>query len=89
MQIGFNHNFKYKDVVCHIQTEDGGPGNPVITTHIFKDGGTIFATSRSSYAELLSDPDREEKVRSLMREQTMALLKDLKTGKFDHLVAAK
>jgi len=89
MQIGFNHNFKYKDIVCHVQTEDGGVSNPVITTHLFKDGGTIFATSRASYAGLVNDPECEDKVRSLMREQTTALLKDLKLGKFDHLITLK
>lgn len=89
MEIGFNHNFKYKDVTCHIQTEDGGQGNPVITTHLFKDGGTIFATSRASYADIVNDPDREDKVRKLMREQSMSILKDLKAGKYDHLIVQK
>ncbi|MBI5562526.1 MAG: hypothetical protein HY894_06725 [Deltaproteobacteria bacterium] len=86
MEIGFNQNFKYKGVVCHVQTEDGGVNNPVITTHIFKDGGTIFASRRASYADAVNATDRDEQVKRMMREQTIALLKDLKAGKFDHLI---
>src|SRR5690606_34821597 len=32
---GFNHNIKHKGRIFHIQTEDSGPKNPHIITHLF------------------------------------------------------
>jgi len=39
---GFNHNIKHKGRIFHVQTEDSGPKNPHIITHLFV-GGNILA----------------------------------------------
>lgn len=82
MQVGFNHNFKYKGIIYHIQTEDSGLRSPHIITHLFV-GGDIRGTKKTSYADLVGSPNLQEVVRELMEEQHKAMLRDLKAGKFD------
>ncbi len=36
MVVGFNHNFRYKGEVYHVQTEDGGLKSPNIVTLLYK-----------------------------------------------------
>lgn len=89
MRFGLNQNIMYKGVVYHVQTEDGGNSNPVITTHLFKDGGTIFASRRANYGDKLDSENLDEAVKEMMRSQTIAILKDLKAGLFDEALTKK
>lgn len=82
MMTGFNHNLKYKDKVYHVQTEDGGRGNPHLVTHLFI-GGVILDTLRSSYADLLDRPDAAEAIRERMRAQHLEAIRRLYAGLFD------
>ena len=82
MLSGFNHNLKYKGRTYHVQTEDGGRGNPVIITHVFL-GGVILSTVRSSYQDLLSRPDFEDSVRGRMKVQHLEEIRKLFAGDFD------
>ncbi len=82
MLSGFNHNLKYKGRTYHVQTEDGGRGNPVIITHVFL-GGVILSTVRSSYQDLLSLPDFEDSVRGRMKVQHLEEIRKLFAGDFD------
>ena len=77
MQLGVNQNINYKGVTYHIQTEDGGRNNPVITTLLFK-GGTILASRRTSYEDILKSDQLETVVKEIMAEQHKSILKDLK-----------
>ena len=61
MHNGFNTNVPYKGKMYHVQTEDGGARNPVLTTMLYHKG-EILATEKSSYAEVLVDDDWKEKV---------------------------
>jgi hypothetical protein len=82
---GFNHNVRYKGLVFHVQTEDGGLSAPLVTTQLFI-GGRLVAIERSSYAELLAatPPDaRRAAVLERMQAQHKALLKQLVAGAFD------
>jgi len=79
---GFNHNIRYKNVLYHIQTEDSGVDNPIVTTLLYR-GGTILASKRTSYSDIVKSDKMEEVVREIMREQHKMMLFDLKNGVFD------
>ncbi|WDT80574.1 MAG: hypothetical protein MPW14_01900 [Candidatus Manganitrophus sp.] len=42
MLSGINTDIQFKGEVYHVQTEDGGTNNPIITTLLFKGGGDLF-----------------------------------------------
>jgi len=88
MQLGFNTNFRYRDVVFHVQTEDSGRANPHVITHIFH-GGNIIASLKSDYSDLLVEADLEAPVRKLMESQHKAMLKQLSRGEFDRAIGER
>jgi hypothetical protein len=79
MLVGYNTNVPYKGKLYHIQTEDNGLKNPLVITLLYYKG-TILASKKSSYADLISAPDFKEKVRELMKEQHKAMMKELIRG---------
>lgn len=76
--LGFNHNFRHRGLVFHVQTEDSGIQNPHIFTHLFN-GGVIISSRKLTY----DVGSAEEVVKALMQAQHKAMLKDLKKGTFD------
>jgi hypothetical protein len=81
--LGYNHNVKYGGHIFHVQTEDSGPGNPHIFTHLFFEG-SILASKRGQY-----DPGLlEDEVRALMQAQHKAILKELKQKSYDQRIAS-
>jgi len=80
MLVGYNTNVPYKGIIYHVQTEDSGTKNPVIITLLYLKG-TILASKKSNYANVLSSPDYKEKVRELMKEQHKNMIKELIAGK--------
>ncbi len=87
MHFGYNQNVNYKGVVYHIQTEDGGPDNPVVTTQLFKDG-VILTTRRTSYSDSIKSEKLDVVVKEIMREQHSSTSKDLLGGSLDDLLDA-
>jgi hypothetical protein len=81
---GFNLDIKHKGKTFHIQTEDSGPANPVIMTHLFL-FGTILGTRRLEYADAVTRSDLPEHVRELMRQELKEMHKSLLAGDFDEL----
>jgi septum formation inhibitor-activating ATPase MinD len=79
---GFNHNIRYRGVLYHIQTEDSGIENPVVTTLLYR-GGTILSSKRTSYSDIVNSDKMEEVVREIMKEQHKLMLFDLKNGVFE------
>src|SRR5213080_563589 len=79
--VGFNHNVKYGPRVYHVQTEDSGLPHAHFITHLFL-GGNIVATSKSSYADRVDEPDLAKLVRAMMEEQHKAMLRRLVAGEF-------
>lgn len=79
MNIGLNQNVLYNGTVYHVQTEDGGRSNPVVTTLLFK-GGAVLASRRTSYLDILKSDRLDIVVRGLMKEQHASILKDLLAG---------
>ncbi|MDP2339793.1 MAG: hypothetical protein Q8O67_02455 [Deltaproteobacteria bacterium] len=84
---GFNHNIKHKGRIFHIQTEDSGPKNPHIITHLFV-GGNILASKKTQYSDIVGQPDYEKTVRSMMEEQHKQMLRNLVNGVFDAVETA-
>lgn len=82
MVVGFNHNVRYKGDVFHVQTEDSGINNPHIITLLYR-GGTILASKKTSYADILKIDNLEKVVEDLMKEQHKDMLRRLKAGEFD------
>ena len=82
MQLGFNENVIHNGVVYHIQTEDSGRKNPVITTLLFKKG-SIIASKKTGYADIIKSDKLEIVVKDIMREQHGVMLRSLKDGVFD------
>ncbi|MCM2264308.1 MAG: hypothetical protein NDI73_03855 [Desulfuromonadales bacterium] len=86
MVVGFNHNFTYKGAVYHIQTEDSGRKSPTIVTLLYH-GGTILASRKTSYADIAKVDNLEQVVEELMKEQHKGMLRSLKNGEFDDVIA--
>ena len=88
MVVGFNHNFRYKGEVYHVQTEDGGLKSPNIVTLLYK-AGTILASRKTSYADILGTEHLARVVEELMKEQHREMLHRLKGGDFDALLEGR
>lgn len=86
MVVGFNHNFAYNGSVYHVQTEDHGPRSPSIVTLLYRDG-TILVSRKVSYADIVRVDNLEQVVAELMKEQHQEVLRNLKSGAFDEVVA--
>lgn len=79
---GYNHNILYKGVLFHIQTEDSGVGKPQITTLLYRDG-TIIASKKTDYSDIIRIEMLSKVVEDLMKEQHKEMLRRLKSGEFD------
>ena len=82
MVVGFNHNFRYKGEVFHVQTEDSGINNPHIITLLYR-GGTIISSKKTSYADIIKIENLDQVVEELMKDQHKEMLRRLKAGEFD------
>ncbi len=80
--LGYNHNVKYGGHIFHVQTEDSGPGNPHLFTHLFFEG-SILASKRGQYEPATP----EDEVRAMMQAQHKAILKELKQAAYDERIA--
>jgi hypothetical protein len=85
MVAGFNHNFRYKGEVYHVQTEDSGVKSPNIVTLLYL-GGTILASKKTSYSDIARVDDLDQIVEELMKEQHKEMLRSLKAGEFDAVI---
>jgi hypothetical protein len=85
MVVGFNHNFRYKGEIYHIQTEDSGLKSPNIVTLLYQ-GGTILASKKTSYADISKVDNLAQVVEELMKEQHKDMLRSLKAGEFDAVI---
>jgi hypothetical protein len=79
---GFNHNFKYKGHVYHVQTEDSGVPRAHVTTLLYR-GGSIIAREVADYGDIASASDLAAQVEHMMKNQHRLMLKNLKDGTYD------
>ncbi len=83
---GFNHNFKYKGHMYHVQTEDSGVARAHVTTLLYR-GGSIIAREVADYRDICNAPDFAMQVESMMKDHHRVMLKNLKDGVFDAQIA--
>jgi len=90
MITGSNTNVRHQGKLFHVQTEDSGRRNPHVISHLYY-GGTILASEKTQYADLL-DLESEtltKDVRGLIEEQHKEMLKRLKRGDYDGVIAER
>lgn len=79
---GYNHNVCYQGVIFHIQTEDSGVDKSLITTLLYRNG-TIIASKKTDYSDIVRVEMLDKVVEDLMKEQHKEMLRRLKAGEFD------
>lgn len=77
MLSGYNNNVMIKGEVFHIQTEDGGTNNPVISTVVFK-AGQVVLSKKTNYADIIKFEKLSSALKEIMKEQHIATLKTLR-----------
>ena len=87
MIIGFNHNVNYRGSQFHVQTEDSGPKNPSLVTLLYH-GGTIIASKKTVYADILKVDNLDQVIEELAKEQHKGMLRRLTHGEFDERIIA-
>ncbi len=85
MQSGFNTNVRYRSVIFHVQTEDSGRAHPHVITHLYH-GGTILASMKRDYGDLLDSPELARELKELMEIQHAGMLQQLRRGEFDAVI---
>lgn len=85
MIVGFNHNISYRGVGFHVQTEDSGIKNPQLVTLLYH-SGTIIASQKTVYADILKVDNLDQVVEDLAKEQHKGMLRRLTKGEFDQRI---
>ena len=85
MITGFNTNVRHGGRLFHVQTEDSGKAYPHVISHVYY-GGTILASEKHDYEDLLGTDDVAEAVRALMEGQHKAMVARLKQGALDPVI---
>ena len=88
MITGFNTNIRHGGRLFHVQTEDSGQAYPHVISHVYF-GGTILASEKHDYEDLLGSDDLTEAVRALMEGQHKAMVARLKQGALDPVIAER
>lgn len=90
MITGSNTNIRHGGRLFHVQTEDSGRRNPHVISHLYS-AGTILASEKTDYSDLL-DLESEtlaKDVRALIEEQHKEMLRRLKRGDYDSVIAQR
>jgi len=85
MIVGFNHNINYRGTSFHVQTEDSGIKNPHLITLLYS-RGTIIASQKVSYADIIKVDNLDKVVEELAKEQHKGILRRLTKGEFDQRI---
>jgi hypothetical protein len=88
MSSGFNTDVHVEDHVFHVQTEDRGPGHPVIDTVVYQHGRILHRRS-SSYEHFLQSAEYSpEGLRERVEEQHRQVIDDVREGALAEQIAA-
>jgi hypothetical protein len=87
---GFNTDVEYQGVVYHVQTEDKGVETPLILSLVYN-RGTILASKRSPYDDLISGGFDEKILAARLQKQHKTICAAVSAGRFEDLkrMAAK
>ena len=84
MITGYNTDIEYEGVVYHVQTEDKGLSSPVIMSLIY-DRGTILASKRAPYEDLINGTLDEEALAERLQRQHKLLCAAISAGRIEDL----
>lgn len=84
MITGFNTDVEYQGVTYHVQTEDKGVSKPMIMSLVY-DGGTILASKRSPYDDLLKDTLDEKVLADRLQKQHHLICAAVRAGRIEDL----
>lgn len=79
---GYNHNFRYRGHVYHVQTEDYGAAKRYISTHCFSNGAVI-SSQKTPYPVGLAANYKVEAVVELMKNSHREMIHSLRDGALD------
>lgn len=84
MITGFNTDIEYGGVTYHVQTEDKGLSKPMILSLVY-DRGTILASKRASYEDLLGGDFNEKVLSDRLHKQHRLICAAIKAGRIEDL----
>ena len=84
MITGFNTDIEHEGVVYHVQTEDKGLDTPIILSLVYA-GGTILASKRSPYEDLIASGFSDEALAERLKRQHKLICAAIHSGRIDDL----
>lgn len=84
MITGFNTDIEHDGIVYHVQTEDKGLDTPIILSLVYV-GGTILASKRSPYADLIEQGFSDEALAERLKRQHKLICAAINSGRIDDL----
>jgi hypothetical protein len=81
---GFNTDIEHDGVVYHVQTEDKGLDSPIILSLVYS-GGTILASKRSPYADLIEQGYSDELLAERLKRQHRLICAAIHSGRINDL----
>lgn len=84
MITGFNTDIEHDGVVYHVQTEDKGLDSPIILSLVYV-GGTILASKRSPYEDLIATGFSDEVLSERLKRQHRLICAAINSGRIDDL----
>lgn len=84
MITGFNTDIEFEGVTYHVQTEDKGLSTPIILSLVY-DRGTILASKRLPYDDLLENGFDENQLTERLQRQHRLMCAAIQAGRIDDL----
>jgi hypothetical protein len=81
---GFNTDIEHDGVIYHVQTEDKGLDSPIILSLVYA-GGTILASKRSPYEDLIAEGFSDEVLAERLKRQHRLICAAIHSGRIDDL----
>ena len=81
---GFNTDIEHEGVTYHVQTEDNGRSKPIILSLVYN-GGTILASKRSRYDDLLVSNFNESTLAERLSKQHRLICAAVQAGRIEDL----
>jgi len=81
---GFNTDIEHEGIVYHVQTEDKGLDSPIILSLVYV-GGTILASKRAPYVDLIEQGFSDEVLAERLKRQHKLICAAINSGRIDDL----
>ena len=81
---GFNTDIEHGGVTYHVQTEDKGLDSPIILSLVYV-GGTILASKRSPYEDLIAEGFSDEVLAERLKRQHRLICAAINSGRINDL----